>query len=405
MPRRRSRRKSRSAIFLVLLIAAGAALYAAWRAGMVHIPGERADRTAGSSRSRGEKQSAGKPSTGKRSAGSAGRGSPGKTSSTAPTSIQVYFSDTYANDPSVPKRDPGNIDRRLAGFIATAKKTLDCALFELESDRLAGALIAAKKRGVKVRLVGDSDYRDNPQMQQVIAAGIPVVFDERSALMHNKFVVADRAAVWAGSFNATDNCAFRNNNNAVLIPSRELAENYGAEFTEMFERKKFGSTSPASTPHPTLTAGGVAIYNYFSPEDGVPAKILGFLRGARTSIHFMAFSFTDEAIGKALMDASRRGVKVEGVVERRGSDGKGAQFPLLTAAGIPVLRDGNSYAMHHKVIVIDGLWTITGSYNFTASGARSNDENLLVIKSRDVARRFEEEYARVKKMAREGREG
>jgi phosphatidylserine/phosphatidylglycerophosphate/cardiolipin synthase-like enzyme len=234
----------------------------------------------------------------------------------------------------------------------------------------------------------------------VIAAGIPVVFDERSALMHNKFVVADHAAVWTGSFNATDNCAFRNNNNAVLIPSRDLAADYSAEFAEMFERKEFGPTSTANTPYPTVTVGGVEIRNYFSPEDNIPPKIVNALRGARSSVHFMAFSFTDGTIGSALIDASHRGVEVEGVVEQRGSDGKGAQLPPLTEAGISVLTDGNKYVMHHKVIVIDTLWTITGSYNFTSSGARSNDENLLIIKSRDVARRFEEEYGRIKRMAR-----
>jgi phosphatidylserine/phosphatidylglycerophosphate/cardiolipin synthase-like enzyme len=316
-----------------------------------------------------------------------------------PGAIHVYFSDTYANDPSVPRNDPDNIDRHLASFMAAAKSTLDCAFFELESDRLASALIAAQKRGVRVRIVGDSDYRDNPQMQSVIAAGIPVVFDERSALMHNKFVVADRASVWTGSFNATDNCAFRNNNNAISIQSRELAENYSTEFAEMFEHKRFGPSSPAATPHPDVTAGGVEIHNYFSPEDDVPPKIVRFLRGAHTSIHFMAFSFTDATIGQSLVEASRRGVKVEGVMERRGSDTKDAQLAPLVAAGIPVLKDGNTYVMHHKVIVIDGLWTITGSYNFTGSGAHANDENLLVIKSRDVAKRFEDEYARVKRMA------
>jgi len=320
-----------------------------------------------------------------------------------PTSIQVYFSDTYTNDPSTPKRDAGNIDRRLASFIASAKKTLDCAFFELESKRIADALIAARKRGVKVRLVADSDYEENPEMRSVIAAGIPVVFDKRSALMHNKFLVADGAVVWTGSFNATDNCAFKNNNNGIIIPSRELAENYATEFAEMYERGQFGPTSTDNTPRPKVKMGDIEIYNYFAPEDDVPSKIIRSLRGARKSIHFMAFSFTDQSIGNTLIEMRGKGVQVEGVVERRGSDGKNGQLAPLENAGITVLKDGNNYVMHHKVIVIDSLWTITGSYNFTASGAKSNDENLLIIKSRWVAKKFEEEYGRVRKMARKER--
>ncbi|MEP7219083.1 MAG: phospholipase D-like domain-containing protein [Bacteroidota bacterium] len=326
----------------------------------------------------------------------------GRGGTAMPAGIEIYFSDTYANDPTVGQNDPGNIDRHLAEFIGTAKNTLDCAFYELESQRIADALIAAHLRGVKVRLVGDSDYRDNKEMKGVMAAGIPVVFDERTALMHNKFVVADGAAVWTGSFNATDNCSFRNNNNGLILRSRDLAANYGTEFAEMFERGEFGPKSTSNTPHSLVKLGDADIYNYFAPEDDVPPKVIRFIAAAKKSIHFLAFSFADDDIGAALIARKNAGVAVEGVVETRGSDGKGAEMPRLVKAGIPVLKDGNKYVMHHKVIIIDGLWTITGSYNFTGSAAKSNDENILIIKSQAVARRFEEEYGRIRAMAQKG---
>lgn len=318
---------------------------------------------------------------------------------TLPKAIEVYFSNTYANDPELGKNDGLNIDRQLARFIGSARSTLDCAFFELESQRVADALIAAHLRGVKVRVVGDSDYEKNPEMKAVMSAGIPVVFDQRSALMHNKFLVADGVAVWTGSFNATDNCSFRNNNNAVMIRSSELARNYKTEFSEMFERGEFGPKSTSNTPYSLVKLGNVDIYNYFSPEDDIPPKIIRFLHAAKKSIRFMAFSFTDAGIADALIEREAAGVKVEGVVEKRGADGKGGVFPRLQKAGVPVLKDGNNYVMHHKVFIIDGLWTITGSYNFTGSGATSNDENLLVIKSEAVAKKFEAEYDRIKRMA------
>ncbi len=326
---------------------------------------------------------------------------PAVTGGALPKEIEVYFSNTYANNPSIGQKDALNIDRQLARFIGSARSTLDCAFFELESQRVADALIAAHLRGVKVRLVGDSDYEKNPEMHAVIAAGIPVVFDGRSALMHNKFAVADGASVWTGSFNATDNCAFRNNNNAVVIHSREFARNYRVEFAEMFERGEFGPTSTANTPNSLVKVGGADIYTYFSPEDDLPPKIIRFIRAAKRSVHFMAFSFTDSQIGDAMIARLNDGVEVEGVIEKRGAEGKGGEFPRLQKAGVKVLKDGNSYVMHHKVIIIDGLWTITGSYNFSASGARSNDENVVVIKSEAVAKKFESEYQRVKKMAQQ----
>ena len=57
--------------------------------------------------------------------------------------------------------------------------------------------------------------------------------------------------------------------------------------------------------------------------------------------------------------------------------------------------------MHHKVIIIDGEIVIFGSFNFSDSADRSNDENLLIIYNRAVAARFEEEFQRVFKLARD----
>lgn len=313
--------------------------------------------------------------------------------------LRIFFSHTYRNDPEIPRRDDDNIDRHLVAFIDGSTGTLDAAIYELESERIAAALIRAMKRGVRVRIVSDTDYRDNAEMKEVIEAGIPVRFDERSALMHDKFLIADNARVWTGSYNTTDNCSYRNNNNSVQISSRDIADNFQLEFNEMFEAGEFGPRSPSRVPHNPVKVGDADIYTYFSPEDDIPPKIVRILRTARRSIHFMAFSFSDDDIATAIIEGARRGVDVEGVMETTGSKAKSSEAARFDSEGIRLFRDGNSFMMHHKVIIVDGLWTITGSYNFTASAARANDENLLIIKSGTVAGRYEEEYRRIRAMA------
>ena len=52
--------------------------------------------------------------------------------------------------------------------------------------------------------------------------------------MHNKFVILDRLEVWTGSMNYTINGAYHNDNNLVRVRSNRLADNYTAEFEEMF---------------------------------------------------------------------------------------------------------------------------------------------------------------------------
>ena len=68
--------------------------------------------------------------------------------------------------------------------------------------------------------------------------------------------------------------------------------------------------------------------------------------------------------------------------------GSGADFSRLRQGGVDVLEDGNCYNLHHKVIVIDARTVITGSYNFTGSAERDNDENLVVTDDANLVRVF-----------------
>ena len=319
-------------------------------------------------------------------------------STTGSNNIQVYFSNAYGNDSYAGEYDAENIDRKVVMLLGLAQTSIDCALYELESDRIADALIGAKDRGVTVRIVAESDYLNNPEIQRVIRSGIGVVGDNRSAFMHNKFIVADRQVVWTGSMNATNNGAWRNNNNGLLIRSTELAGNYTAEFNEMYEQRQFGPRSPSNTPHTLVKLPEADVYNYFSPEDDPHSKILRFVKLAKHRIRFLAYTMTDDALGSLLIEKHRKGVDVAGVLEKRQSSLPYSELQRLQQAGVNVLTDGNKYIMHHKVIVIDGMWTIVGSFNFSDNARRNNDENILIIKNHKVAEAFEEEYERIRRM-------
>jgi phosphatidylserine/phosphatidylglycerophosphate/cardiolipin synthase-like enzyme len=295
-----------------------------------------------------------------------------------------------------PDRLEGGIPEVLAAALDAAQNTIDVAIYELDLPVITDALIRAKARGVRVRLVTDTDSLETPFIQDLRKAKIPVVDDRREALMHNKFVVIDQSAVWTGSMNFTENDAYRNNNNYLAVSSPQLAENYTREFDEMFVRYEFGLASAADTPHPLVTVNGTRIENYFAPEDGAAAHILAVLKSAKTSIYFMAFSFTRADFADALIERARAGVTVQGVIEKRqiqaGGDGA---WKALTQAGLDVRQDGNRYNLHSKVFLIDQAIVVTGSYNFTQSAETKNDENVLIIHDADMARAYWAEWQKV----------
>lgn len=317
--------------------------------------------------------------------------------------IAVYFTTPrYPDDPAL---HTGSIDLHLVNLIDSAQRQVDAAAYELDIPTVTDALLRAHRRGVQVRLVTDGEYEDEEMVARLRQTGVPVtVRPKGGGIMHNKFVVVDGSWVWTGSWNFTKNCTYRNNNNAVLIASPHLAENYATEFEELFGGK-FGPTSPKNTPYPTLMIEvpekslQVLVEVYFAPEDKVASHLIPVLSRARQSVHFMAFSFTSRDIADTLIKLARRGVSVEGVVETRGSDTVYAQYSWLKEAGIPVWKDGNPYLLHHKVFIVDGAIVVLGSYNFSGNAEKDNDENLLIIHDPEVATRFVAEFERVYEQA------
>ncbi len=214
--------------------------------------------------------------------------------------------------------------------------------------------------------------------------------------MHNKFIIIDGQFTWTGSFNTTDNGAFKNNNNAIWIDSAALAQNYTTEFNEMFEKRIFGGGSPL-LPHPhVMMPDGTKLISAFTPEYWAASVIVDYLEQAQTSIYFMAFSFTHDSIGKAMMERFKAGVEVRGVFETRGADTRYSEYNAMRDAGIPVMTDHNKWALHHKVIIIDGKTVVTGSFNFSKNASRTNDENVLFIDGNpEIAALYTEEFHRM----------
>lgn len=312
----------------------------------------------------------------------------------------VYF--TTPKFPDRKEDHKGGIDTRLVAFVNTAQRSIDMAIYDLDLDNVVQALLAAKQRGVTVRLVTDTDHVDDPAFKQLKAAGIPVVDDQRGPIMHNKFVVVDGTRVWTGSWNFTEGDTYRFNNNAIAITSLELAQNYTTKFQAMFEKRLFGPNRPAGTTIPKLNIGGAPVENYFAPEDKVAEKIIARLKTAQQSIDFMAFSFTDDDIGQVVRERAKAGVKVRGVFETTGSETQFSEYGQMKQQGLDVWQDGNPYLMHHKVFIVDQRAVILGSFNFSKNAEEQNDENLLIIDEPTLAQQFMAEFGRVYEMAKAG---
>lgn len=135
-------------------------------------------------------------------------------------------------------------------------------------------------------------------------------------------------------------------------------------------------SSLRATPIPST--GTVDIY--FSPNGGTTDAITHEIGNARSEILIQAYSFTSTPIAKALLDASKRGVRVVAVLDRSQQTQKYSGATFLAHAGIPVFIDDKHAIAHNKIIIIDRQTLITGSFNFSKAAEEKNAENLLALK-------------------------
>ncbi len=118
---------------------------------------------------------------------------------------------------------------------------------------------------------------------------------------------------------------------------------------------------------------------YFSPHGGCTDAVVRAVNGAQRQVLVEAYSFTSEPIALALIEAEKRGVDVEVILDKSQEQARGTEADLISECGIPTYIDSAYRIAHDKVMVIDGDKVITGSFNFTKSAEDFNAENLLVI--------------------------
>lgn len=146
----------------------------------------------------------------------------------------------------------------------------------------------------------------------------------------------------------------------------------------------------ATAQHLNLNNTPVEIY--FSPNGGCEDAVVRSIAAAQSQILVQAYYLTSAPIAKALRDAHRRGVPVEVILDKSQMSTQYSSATFLDNAGIPTYIDTVHAIAHNKIIIIDRATVITGSYNFTKAAQEKNAENLLIIRSRELARTYQENW-------------
>ena len=131
---------------------------------------------------------------------------------------------------------------------------------------------------------------------------------------------------------------------------------------------------------------------YFSPKGGCTDAIINAIEQAKTEILVQAYSFTSAPIAKALVNAHKKGINVQVILDKSQRSEKYTSATFLKNAGIPTYIDDQHAIAHNKIMIIDKETVITGSFNFTKAAEEKNAENLLIIKSKELAKIYIENW-------------
>jgi phosphatidylserine/phosphatidylglycerophosphate/cardiolipin synthase-like enzyme len=349
--------------------------------------------------------------------------------------VNAYFNYTGAREGT--QRDE-KADEVLVEMIDRARSSVHACAYGFSKQNVIDAMVRAHKRGVDVKIAGDAGHMVGADdgFQAAIENEIPIVVGNEGSIMHNKIFIIDGRFTFAGTGNITPTGFERNDNNWVIIDSVPVAQDFEAEFQQMFAGR-FSVAKEKVDNGTWYPVGDTEVEIFFSPQEDAMGKIYEEVEAAESNVIFQIFAFTKDELGSDLVQKHREFMKfneqavesgklpadyretmspldwpykVIGALDRsqlHGNDQYHEGYRLL-ANGIPMRLDANENSrlpgdyqagggrLHTKTMILDygtpQARVITGSFNWSSSATNANDEFLLVLHGERIAERYMETF-------------
>ncbi len=150
---------------------------------------------------------------------------------------------------------------------------------------------------------------------------------------------------------------------------------------------------PYSSRAIDLTLNNAPATICFNPGGKCTSKIIQETEAATREILVQMFVFTSAPLRNALIKAQKRGINVEVILDK--GEQKDQQYKTsraLSKGGVSVYTDDKHASAHNKIMIIDREIVITGSFNYTYPAESKNAENILIIRSGDLAKIYADNW-------------
>jgi len=134
---------------------------------------------------------------------------------------------------------------------------------------------------------------------------------------------------------------------------------------------------------------------FFSPGNEIKNEIIKLLGDSTSTVDLCVFTITDEELANQIIACYKRGVKVRIITDDEKINDRGSEIFDFERVGIPVKTDNSQYHMHNKFGIIDNRIAITGSFNWTYTATKHNQENLLATSKFEIVKQYSQEFERL----------
>lgn len=325
--------------------------------------------------------------------------------------IKVFFNSPVFGD---------NLRDVVINYINQSQDNISMSAYSFDEPDIANALLNAAQRGVKIRIIIDSDYWNSIIDILDSHSNINIFNDlktkgykNNSRQHHSKFIIIDynslvspvKNTVITGSFNFTSSSSLLQYNNVLVIENDvDVANIYIQEFNEEWgssgfefnqELSRFGKQKTDPPPY-FHSSGDVEVYFSYSDKNKIKDRLSQLFQQS-SNMFFCMYSFSTNSELFDVVYQSIPSKSIFGVFDEGQSGGSFSAFPYL------IEKDQNAFVLdkeqrilHNKYIILnydesypENSIVITGSYNISKNSEENNEENVIIIKNNPIiAKKF-----------------
>lgn len=258
--------------------------------------------------------------------------------------------------------------------ISNAQHSIHLTIYSLSDSAVLSALKERAEAGVSVSIICDA--KATPSAKRKLGPQVKVTKRSAPGLMHQKILIIDNSQTWIGSANMTSASLRMHSNLVLAFNSEPLAAAALQNFNTMPAEGRFEHPSPQY-----FNIGNQKVELWFLPDHPRALRyLLSLLQQAKNSIRIAMFTWTHPDLTQATIEAHRRGVDVQVILDHTSAHGVSAEtYHRLEQAGISVALGNSSTLLHHKMLVIDNSTLINGSANWTRAAFTQNDDCFVVL--------------------------